>query len=481
MVGKTLSQLPGGTVEHIGNGKTPHPNIEDFVFEAPPFALRAPDINVRQELHLHPLEAFAFTELTASPRLIEGKMPGAVTSGNRFRHLCQQLAQRIEGVRVGEEIGAGTSPERLLVHQNKIRNKLGALQRIALAGQIGGPALAPQPVGKQGLLDEGTLARTGHPAHPDEQPERKPHRQVFQIVFAGASHHERPVPVRVASSGRNRLHPAFPKISPGQTAITAHQAGGKSLVDHFPAPLSAARPHVDDLITKLDHLRVVLNHYHRIADFNQPPQLGHELLLVSGMQADTRFIEHIQDVHQRRTQGPGQMHPLDFTPGKGPRLPVEGQVFQSDLMEKLEAVADLVHQKGRRRVPFELRPRLIEEDEAAGNIHGIEPADGQPPEPVEQRSGLIAGAAAGLAGSIGPVTRQKDPDMHPVGLALEPFEKPLYPIEPISALDELLPGGRLQLFKRHIDGNLLPAAERHQIGELATADAPRFDSPLTQG
>ena len=39
----------------------------------------------------------------------------------------------------------------------------------------------------------------------------------------------------------------------------------------------------------------------------------------------------------------------------------------------------------------------------------------------------------------------------------------------------------LQLFKRHIDGNLLPAAERHQIGELATADAPRFDSPLTQG
>ena len=117
--------------------------------------------------------------------------PRATASGVWAR----RLTQGVESPRVGEEIGARTSPERLLIDQDKIRQEVRPTQTVTPSGGIGGLALLPQPIGIQRLLDQGALARTGNPTYPDEQPQGKPHREILQVIFTGASDRQRPVPV----------------------------------------------------------------------------------------------------------------------------------------------------------------------------------------------------------------------------------------------------------------------------------------------
>ena len=120
MVGNALQEFLGGAFEHIRNGQTPHPDVENFVLETAALALGATNVDVRQKLHLDALEPFAPAELTAASRLVERKVPGQIAPGDRFGGLGQKASQGIEGMRVGQEIGAGTPPERLLIHQDKV-------------------------------------------------------------------------------------------------------------------------------------------------------------------------------------------------------------------------------------------------------------------------------------------------------------------------------------------------------------------------
>ena len=164
----------GGAFEHIRNGEAPHPDVQDFIFEAAALALGTANVDVGQKLHLHTLEPFALAELAAAPGLVEGKVPGRVPPGDGFGSLGQKASQRIQGVGVGQEIGPWASPDGLLIDQDHVGNQLQSRSRPSHEpGSIGGLAPGSQPVGIERLLDERALARTRNPADPEQQAQGK--------------------------------------------------------------------------------------------------------------------------------------------------------------------------------------------------------------------------------------------------------------------------------------------------------------------
>ena len=203
------------------------------------------------------------------------------------------------------------------------------------------------------------------PLIPSSRPRGKPHGDVFQVVFAGAADRQHPAPIRRAPPRREGHRAARSEISPGQTRFTINQTGGRSLVDHLPSPFAAPGAHVDHLVAEPDHVRVVFDDGDRVPQVHQSPQLRHEALLVAGVQTDAGFIENVEHVHQRRSQGPGQVHPLHLAPRKGPGLAVKGQVFQPYLVQELQPTADFTDQERRRRVALQLRPGTVEEGETS--------------------------------------------------------------------------------------------------------------------
>ena len=103
---------------------------------------------------------------------------------------------------------------------------------------------------------------------------------------------------------------------------------------------AGARPHVYDVIGGAHHFRIVLHHHDGIAQLAQFVEDADQPAGVAAMQADGRFIEHVAGAHQARAERGGQLNALGFAAGKSGSQPVQRQVFQPHIVQKLEPLAN---------------------------------------------------------------------------------------------------------------------------------------------
>ena len=85
-----------------------------------------------------------------------------------------------------------------------------------------------------------------------------------------------------------------------------------------------------------DGLRLVLHDEHGVALVPQLQQQTVHPLDVMGVQADRGLVEDVGDVGQRRAEVADHLRALRLTPGQSPRRPVQSQVTQPDLRERVE-------------------------------------------------------------------------------------------------------------------------------------------------
>ena len=92
---------------------------------------------------------------------------------------------------------------------------------------------------------------------------------------------------------------------------------------------SRFRPHLDHPVGLFQDLGVVVHQNDRVA-------VGHEVVHHTGqthdvrrMQADGRLIQHIEHAGGAVADGPGQLHPLALTGGKGRGRAVKRQITQT--------------------------------------------------------------------------------------------------------------------------------------------------------
>ena len=106
------------------------------------------------------------------------------------------------------------------------------------------------------------------------------------------------------------------------------------------AGAAGAGAEVDDVVSAADGVFVVLDHDDGVAQRAQRFQRGQQAGVVAVVQADGRFIQHVEHSPQARADLRGQPHALGFAAGKRRGRAVEREIAQADRQQKLQPLAD---------------------------------------------------------------------------------------------------------------------------------------------
>ena len=112
--------------------------------------------------------------------------------------------------------------------------------------------------------------------------------------------------------------------------------------DQLAARLAALGPEVDDPVGGLDHVEVVLDHDHGVADVDEPPEHVQQALHVGEVQPGRRLVEDVERVAGRDlAELRGQLDALRLASRELRGRLAEPDVVEPDVVERLEAALDL--------------------------------------------------------------------------------------------------------------------------------------------
>ncbi len=226
----------------------------------------------------------------------------------------------------------------------------------------------------------------------------------------------------------------YAEVASGER-VAGPQAFDRPLEAHRSTVGARAGAEVDHVVGDLDHLRLVLDHQHRVALVAQPPQQLVRPLDVMGMQARGGLVEDVGDVGERRPEVADHLDALRLAARERARRPVEREVAEPDLDERIEGLPQGGEQRRHRR--------LVEAADPIGQVADLHRAgvrDVDPPDP--RRPGRLgqAGAAAVGTGGEGDRPVHERPDvrlqrLHVLGQErlLDPRHQPL--VGHVDALD----------------------------------------------
>ena len=129
------------------------------------------------------------------------------------------------------------------------------------------------------------------------------------------------------------------QVIAGERAGLRGNFGRRAGSHHLPAVLAAARAEVDHVICGGDHLQVVLDDQHGIAQVAQAAQDVDQAAGVARVQADGRLVENIQHAAQPRAEQRGQAQALGFAGREGGRRAFQGQVTGAGFDQPGDALA----------------------------------------------------------------------------------------------------------------------------------------------
>ena len=219
-------------------------------------------------------------------------------------------------------------------------------------------------------VDQRALARAGHAGQHDQHAERDVDIDVLEVVGAGAAHLE---PVRRRAHGR--LHRrAVVQVPAGQRGAGA-QALDRALEDHLAARRPGTRAQVDDVVGDGDDLGLVLDDEHRVALVAQAQQQAVHPGDVVRMQPDRGLVEDVGDVGQRRAEVADHPGALRLPARQRARRPVEREIAEPDLDERVERLLEAGEQRGDRRLVQAAQPLGEIVDLHRAGLGDVDPVD----------------------------------------------------------------------------------------------------------
>ena len=127
------------------------------------------------------------------------------------------------------------------------------------------------------------------------------------------------------------------QVPPGERAAGPQPVDG-ALEHDLAAGRAGAGAEVDDVVGDRDRLRLVLDDEHGVALVAQPQQQVVHPLDVVGVQPDRRLVEDVGDVGERRAEVADHLDALRLAARQRARRPVEREVAQPDLHERVEGL-----------------------------------------------------------------------------------------------------------------------------------------------
>ena len=348
---KQQHRLVHRQLQHIGHvqraATTLYRHFQDFRAVALAVAVRAAQVDIAQELHLHMLETAAATGRATAIATVEAELARGITALLRQRRGGKQLADRIPGADIAHRVGTRRLADRRLVHEHHVGQMVRAQQTIMLARRLGGLAKLAQQRRCQHVLDQRGLARSAHAGDADHALQRNLQRHVLQVVGAHAFQDQ----ARRVVLHRTQL-PAgrIDHLAPAAQVVTGERGGlaqvlRRAVKHDLAAALARPRAHVDDAVGRPHHRRVMLHHHQRVASIAQAQHRLGDAVHVARVQADAGLVQHEQGVDQRGAQRRRQVDALHLAATQGAALPVQRQVADADIAQIAQPVADFLEQQ----------------------------------------------------------------------------------------------------------------------------------------
>ena len=225
--------------------------------------------------------------------------------------LRERLADRVEQSGVGRRVAAPRAADRALVDRHH-----------------------PVPAGHR-AVDQRALARPGHAGH--ARPARR--AGCRRRRPAGCWCRRRAPPARPTASRTDSFREA--RSSRWRPVIVSLARSPSTVPSKTTSPPrgAGAGAEVDDVVGDRDRLRLVLHDEHRVALVAQLQQQVVHPLDVVRVQADRRLVEDVGDVGERGAEVADHLGALRLAARQRARRPVEREVAQPDLDERVERVA----------------------------------------------------------------------------------------------------------------------------------------------
>ena len=167
-------------------------------------------------------------------------------------------------------------------------------------------------------------------------------------MSAGAAHLQHP-----RRRTHRRLEGGAVVQVPAGERVTGPQPVDGALEHHLAALGAGARTEVDDVVGDRDRLRLVLHDQHGVALVAHLPQQAVHPLDV-GVQTDRRLVEDVGDVGERGAEVADHLGALRLAARQRPGCPIEGEVAQPDLHERVEGLPQCPQRRHRRLVQLRI-------------------------------------------------------------------------------------------------------------------------------
>ena len=314
-------------------------------------------IHVRQEVHFDLQSAVAMACFAPATLDIEREPPRTVSTDLRFRGFGEQRADLIPYSGIGGRIGTRSASDRILVNVDHFV----ALAHTFHTGMLAGhDARTVEFVGKhrvQNLIDQSGFTGTRNTRHASEYSQWEVDRQILQIVFAGSNHAQLLGLTYFATGLRDLDLSAAGNVVARNRTRSVNELFRGTGIDHFAAMLASSRSDVNNPISVFDSVFVMLHNDQRVAKIAQMMQSGDQPLIVTLVQADGWFVEHIHHAHQTGTDLGRQTNTLRLAARQGFGGTRQCQIVQSDVVEESKTGTNLLqHLAGDLRGrPFKLQ------------------------------------------------------------------------------------------------------------------------------
>ena len=335
-----LQGLSHGHVQHVRDRLALVPDVQGFPIVPPALTHLAGHVHVRQKMHFDLDQPSALARLAPAALHVETVTSGPIPAHARLRQPGEQVPDKREHASVRGGIGARRPADRRLVDVDHLVQGIDALERAATLHARFPVIQQRRQRREQDLQHQRTLAGPRHAGDAGQQPQWKLRVHRFQIMLAGAHDREKPLgPPRA----RGQRHPFLPaQILPGQRVGMPHDVRGRPLRHDGPAVHAGAGPHVHDMIRHAHGRGVVLHDQHGIAQIAQPQQGLQQPVIIALVQADTRLVQDIQHPHQPGPDLGRQPDALPFPAREGRGRPVQRQIIQPHVQQKLQPLPDLL-------------------------------------------------------------------------------------------------------------------------------------------
>src|SRR6266542_1432158 len=261
-----------GQVENVGDAQAAESHLERLAIISLSLADVAGNVDVREEVHFDLHQSVAFARLTPAALYVEREAAWSIAANFRFRHFCEQPANRREQPGVCRGIRSWRATDRALVDVNDLVEVLESGDTIMSAGNGAGAeeVACERPV--KDVLDERRLARPGYAGDRDEKPERYLDVDVAKVVLARPFYMKDPRWIHGPPARRQRDRDLTPKESAGDGRLIPRHLVDCPFGDHHPAVFSSAGSKVDDVVGLSHRFLVVLDNDDSVAEIAKLPQ-----------------------------------------------------------------------------------------------------------------------------------------------------------------------------------------------------------------